>query len=105
MNPADALDRPMLVLSSRLLVRPGTESAVAKAVLALVGPSRSEPGCVAYFAHRSLDNPRVFMFYEQWADERAYEAHRQTPHFEQLVGSVIGPSTDERQREQYALMP
>lgn len=94
----------MLVITSRLVVLPGTEASVAEAVRALVVPSRSEPGCITYFAHRSLDHPGTFLFYEQWADQDAFELHQRTPHFERLVSGIVGPCVDERQRELYELI-
>jgi quinol monooxygenase YgiN len=37
---------------------------------------RAEPGNHAYIFHRAPDNPRSFMFYEQYDDQAALETHR-----------------------------
>ena len=41
---------------------------------------RDEPGCLVYRAHRSTSDPDLFLFYEAYEDEAAFEAHRKAPH-------------------------
>ena len=41
---------------------------------------RAEPGCLAYRLHRASDDPDVFLFYETYTDDAAFEAHRKAPH-------------------------
>jgi Antibiotic biosynthesis monooxygenase len=42
--------------------------------------SRKEPGCVLYIAHQSIDDPRRFLFYEQYKDKgRAPGSSRLSP--------------------------
>lgn len=40
----------------------------------------AEPGCLAYSAHRSTTDPEMFVFYEVYADDAAFEIHRQSKH-------------------------
>jgi quinol monooxygenase YgiN len=40
----------------------------------------AEPGCVVYRAHRSTRDPELFLFYETYADDAAFELHRKAPH-------------------------
>ena len=41
---------------------------------------KAEPGCLAYRVHRSVKDPELFLFYETYADDAAFEAHRTAPH-------------------------
>lgn len=41
---------------------------------------KAEPGCLVYRPHRSTTDPELFLFYEQYRDEAAFEAHRKAPH-------------------------
>ena len=41
---------------------------------------RAEPGCLAYRPHRSTKDPDLFIFYEQYKDDAAFDAHRKAPH-------------------------
>jgi quinol monooxygenase YgiN len=45
--------------------------------------SRNEPGCLAYRPHRSTKDPELFIFYEQYKDEAAFDLHRKAPHLAQ----------------------
>ena len=40
----------------------------------------AEPGCLAYRPHRSTTDPELFLFYEQYRDQAALDAHRKAPH-------------------------
>ena len=41
---------------------------------------KAEPGCLVYRPHRSTKDPDVFVFYEQYKDDAAFDAHRKAPH-------------------------
>jgi len=41
---------------------------------------KAEPGCLVYRPHRSTTNPDLFLFYEQYRNEAAFEAHRSATH-------------------------
>jgi quinol monooxygenase YgiN len=40
---------------------------------------KNEPGCLVYRPHRSTKDPDVFIFYEQYKDDAALDAHRKSP--------------------------
>ena len=60
---------------------------------------RDEPACLVYRASRSMDDPDVFVLYEEYEDEAALLAHRETPHFRELIEGVIVPALVSRERE------
>ena len=41
---------------------------------------KAEPGCLVYRPHRSTKDPDVFVFYEQYKDDAAFNVHRNAPH-------------------------
>jgi quinol monooxygenase YgiN len=41
---------------------------------------KAEPGCLVYRPHRSAQDPDLFIFYEQYRDDAAFDAHRKAPH-------------------------
>jgi quinol monooxygenase YgiN len=41
---------------------------------------KAEPGCLVYRPHRSTKDPDLFIFYEQYKDDAAFDAHRTAPH-------------------------
>jgi quinol monooxygenase YgiN len=65
---------------ARVRARLGMEREVRRACLALVEPSRREPGCINYDLHQSADDTCLFMFYENWESREDLERHLQTAH-------------------------
>jgi quinol monooxygenase YgiN len=56
----------------------------------LAAESRREPGCVSYIAHQAEDDPDTIVIYEQYRDEDALTAHRESPHFKKYgVGGLL----------------
>jgi len=41
---------------------------------------KAEPGCLVYRVHRSTRDADLFLFYETYADDAAFELHRKAPH-------------------------
>lgn len=44
----------------------------------------NEPGALAYVMHRSQVDPLEVYVYEMYADHAAFDAHRKTPHMEEM---------------------
>ena len=61
------------------------ESELEKILLDLIPPTLNETGNIAYVPHKSLENPRIFMFDELWEDEKAIEDHFNQPHMINLM--------------------
>lgn len=75
----------MVVLAVTWMAKPGHEAEVAEIFIQLQAASRQEPGCLMYIVHRHRDDPRHFFIYEQYRNDAALEAHRQSPHFQQYA--------------------
>jgi (4S)-4-hydroxy-5-phosphonooxypentane-2,3-dione isomerase len=61
--------------------------------------ARDEPACVLYRAARSVEHPDAFILYEEYTDQAALEAHRETPHFRRLIEGTVVPLLESRDRE------
>ena len=61
---------------------------LGRRMLALVEPSRNEPGCINYDLHQSNDDPAVWCVYENWRSEEDLTAHFQTPHMTAFITDV-----------------
>ena len=86
----------MICLAVRLLAKAGMEKKVAEAFRPLIEQSRREPGCLMYVVHQRKDEPRRFLVYEQYKDEAALEAHRESGHFRKYATNGVYPMIDER---------
>ena len=45
--------------------------------------------------------PDLILLYEHYVDQSALEAHRNTPHFKEIIDGSIAPLLDKREREFY----
>ena len=66
----------MLTFTAKLTVKAGSEQEFERIMRIAVPKVREEPGNHAYIFHRSTQDPRVFMFYEEYDDQAALDAHR-----------------------------
>ncbi len=71
----------VLTVIAKVRAAKGKEGALAALLTEQAGVVlRSEPGCLVYRVHRSTTDPMLFLFYETYADDAAFEAHRNAPH-------------------------
>lgn len=80
----------MFAIAVTYMISPGREEEAAAHFRVLIAPSRAEPGNVGYHVYRSQEEPRRFRLFEVYADEAAFQAHRDTPHFiEHIENGVL----------------
>jgi quinol monooxygenase YgiN len=89
------------VVCAKWTAKDGEADNVAAAIEKFVGPSRAEPGMLFYQPHRDPENPNVFFFYEQYADEAAYQAHLESEHMQELGFGDAIPRLESRERSFY----
>lgn len=79
----------------RFKFTPEDRADVAEALRILAVESRLEPGCVSYIPHHAEGDPDTILIYEQYRDEEALAAHRETPHFKKYaVGGLFQKMKD-----------
>lgn len=85
----------MISFLVRLRFKPADRATIAGILRELTEASRTEPGCVSYVAHTVQGEPDTVLIYEQYRDEAALEAHRQSPHFARwATGGLYRHTTD-----------
>jgi quinol monooxygenase YgiN len=92
----------MICVAVTYVIKPGHEDEAVGLIAKLTERTRAEPGCRMYLAHRSTTDPRRFFLYEQYDDQRALDAHRAAPHFEQFAKLGLFPIIESRSPEIYA---
>lgn len=71
-----------ITITAILKAHPGKEEALRQALDEVIPPSRQEEGCLTYVLHESIDAPGTFVFYEQYEDETALNAHINSSHYQ-----------------------
>ncbi len=92
----------MVVLAVTWIANPGHEGEVAEIFIKLQEASRQEPGCLMYVVHRHRTDPQLFFIYEQYRNDAALEAHRQSAHFQQYVVAELKDISERKQGELYS---
>lgn len=72
---------------------------IAEMVQLLAEGSRREEGCITFIPHHLVDDPDIVLIYEQYRDEKAMSAHRQTEHFKKYVAGGLYQKMRERTLE------
>jgi quinol monooxygenase YgiN len=70
-----------------LRIHPPTESReeVKAALLALVEPSRREPGCIRYELYKDIDRDGDLVLVEAWRDQAALDEHIAKPYLQDFT--------------------
>ena len=86
------------VVIVRYKARAGAESGVEAALKEMRKPSRAEPGNLDYQVMRHPGQPGVFVLYERYTDEVAFQAHLATEHVATWLRGQVLPFLEERTR-------
>ena len=84
---------PNLDVVAVIAAKPGSEAIVEGALPALVGPSRSDHGCIAYDLFASESTPGTFVTVERWQSQEDLDAHMASSHLAEAI-TVAGDHFD-----------
>ena len=80
-------DEKITVLA-KIRAKDGMEEQVKQKCLSLVGPTRSEAGCISYDFHQDNKDKSSFMFYENWVSKKALDEHLATPYLKAFIAGA-----------------
>jgi quinol monooxygenase YgiN len=81
-----------------MTVAEGNEERVAEIIPELARASREERGCELYIPCRDPEDPRAYVFYEQYRDQAAFEEHGASEHFQRLAAGELFGLMESRER-------
>ena len=86
------------VLVVRMKAKDGEEERAVAVMTELAEATRQEPGCEAYVPCQDPEDPRSFLFYEQYRDKAAFEEHGASEHFQRLAVGELFELMESRER-------
>jgi quinol monooxygenase YgiN len=89
----------MVTFTVRMTFNQEDRQEITDALRKLAEASRQEPGCVTYIPHGVQGDPDTVLIYEQYRDDAAAEAHRQSDHFKKYAVGSLYQRMRERARE------
>jgi len=90
----------MFVLVVNLRIKPENVERFMAMVLTNAREARNEPGCRQFDVLVDPQEKTKVMLYEVYNDEKAFEAHQQTPHFKKYLAEAV-PLLASRERHVY----
>jgi quinol monooxygenase YgiN len=90
MNPDKALltrTNPLITLT--IYVKPPFLSRMRLMAHDLVTMSRTEDGCISFFAAESRETPGLFLITSAWRDTEAYDRHRASPYVRAFESQIV----------------
>jgi quinol monooxygenase YgiN len=73
---------------ARLTVKEGKEADFLKIALPLVEATQQEEGNLYYELYRSPRDPKIFIFYEEYTDDSAFNVHSDSEHFKKFAAAL-----------------
>ena len=70
---------------AHLKAKPGKSQTLKEALLALIEPTRNEPGCMEYVLYEDHATEGIFYMSEEFENEAAFDAHIQSDHFQNFA--------------------
>jgi quinol monooxygenase YgiN len=77
------MSEPLTVIA-RFRAKSGQQSRALETLRALLAPTRVEAGCINYDLHQSIEDPALFVFYENWESAAHLEKHSQSQHLQAM---------------------
>ena len=78
---AEQPEKEKTVVVARVAVKEGQEKAFTEIAAKLVEATRAEEGNLFYSLYQSTENPSIFIIYEEYKDDAAFDAHANSAHF------------------------
>ena len=91
----------MFVVCVRVHVVAEHLSAFVATIVSNAQATRSEPGNRRFDVLQQVDDPCRFTLYEVYADEAAYHAHQQTPHYHAFRAAAAPMMATPRSSEKF----
>lgn len=80
--------RDLLTVIAYMRAAPGKRDELHQALESLIEPTSKEKGYINYDLHKSLEDPDMFLFYENWESGADLDAHLAAPHLKQFAARI-----------------
>jgi quinol monooxygenase YgiN len=80
--------RDLLTVIAYMRAAPGKRDELRQALGALIEPTSREKGYINYDLHQNLEDPDMFLFYENWESGADLDAHLAAPHLKEFAARI-----------------
>jgi quinol monooxygenase YgiN len=75
----------MIVVTSRMIVRPEAQEEFLKTLRGMLEPTRVEPGCTNYSFYQDIENKNAFILVEEWETKADLDSHIHKESYRKLL--------------------
>ncbi len=80
--------RDLLTVIAYMRAAAGKRDELRQALEALIEPTSKEKGYINYDLHQGLEDPDMFLFYENWGSGADLDAHLAAPHLKEFAARI-----------------
>jgi quinol monooxygenase YgiN len=84
----------LIIVTGTVKVRPDALDRALAVSLEHVRRSRTEHGCMVHSVHQDVEDPLTIVFFEQWADRGALDAHFKVSASNDFVAAISALATE-----------
>jgi quinol monooxygenase YgiN len=95
----------LIIVTGTVKVRADALDRALAVSLEHVRRSRTEPGCLVHSVHQDVEDPLSIVFFEQWADRDALDAHFKVSASNDFVAALRALSTERPTMSIYEATP
>ncbi|OWR31873.1 antibiotic biosynthesis monooxygenase [Saccharibacillus sp. O23] len=77
-----------ITVTAIVKAKPGREHELRGELIKMIGPTRTESGCLEYVLNESIEDALTFVFYERWENADAVQAHLDSEHYREYRQAV-----------------
>ena len=77
-----------ITIVAKLTARKEHVEALKAELLKMVAPTLQEEGCIVYRLHQDINDPTIFIFYENWKNSTCLEQHLKSRHYLAYVSAA-----------------
>lgn len=79
----------MVIVSARVRIKSEHIEEALEIAKVMQERTRTEAGCITYTMSQSIEDPSVFLVYEEWVDEAALTFHFETSHMSRFNARLV----------------
>ena len=79
-----------LTVVAKITAKSGSEDLLHQSLVKLISPTLKEDGCLNYDLHSSIEDKRLFLFYENWENRAMWEKHMNSEHIQTFQKDAEG---------------
>lgn len=80
-----SMDNQKLTIVAKILAKEEKRDFVKSELLKLIDHTRAEKGCINYDLHQDIENPNLFLFFENWENKELWQTHMNNEHLAQYI--------------------